>query len=620
MPNLYITKLYYNTGFDAENIPDSPDLLTHYESKTLDSVYLWQSRGLSVINVKASYDDVKNADYCQVGDAYYTVEGITMLNDITASIALARDAITTAGGISKLGIIYGNCRRSHVASDTPFGNTLPEPFTPSNPLVTRHDATVHQPESGYKQIAISTVNLEQTSSLTAWVAKAYEEDAEAGSVVWPKMPSMGYTQGTTLRFPSDPGEAYDYKYLMPGMYAWDLDAETVRTGIEDVRSIGIDSAIVNMYVIPEEDLTVITSGGSEHPNYLPSLTGTQTTIQLTMPYAYAAVANRKAVDLYNTYLIMSTASGNSLEFSAEDLYDGASSSPTLQTKSDPSPAGTVYCQPSSYRGKPTLKLQQAVPSSPWYNASYVYGAPSGSLIAKGQATLARNDLKYESISQTEAARLNYEYNRHQGLVNAIGSAFNATVSASGGLPTLNVAGVNDITDRKGNYKGTTIDMSALSSAASSPMQGYLQGKLRDLAQSVASRNYNRRDSDIVMDAALDVGLQAPTYAFPVSVGNANYFGHSFLVIHTTLSDGDLQRFDRYLTAYGYAQDKPLVASDLDNRVGFNYVQATGCQITVHGAPMELISDIIAQFAAGVRIWHVPVSPTYYTSNPIKEVT
>ena len=62
----YNCLLWSNSGFNSINIPDSPTLLMGMTHATLPVLDLNQERFLSSVRVRASWDTVKNADYCKV--------------------------------------------------------------------------------------------------------------------------------------------------------------------------------------------------------------------------------------------------------------------------------------------------------------------------------------------------------------------------------------------------------------------------------------------------------------------------------------------------------------------------------------------------------------------------
>ena len=116
----YNCTLYLNTGFNTINIPDSPALVNGMSSISVPALDINQERFLPSVRVRATWVQVKDADYCKVGDFYYTIQSITMTSQDVAEISLIPDYITSAGGPAALEILDGLTSRVHVSDDS-FG-------------------------------------------------------------------------------------------------------------------------------------------------------------------------------------------------------------------------------------------------------------------------------------------------------------------------------------------------------------------------------------------------------------------------------------------------------------------------------------------------------------------
>ena len=586
MPTIYNIRLFYNTGFDTGNIPDSPALLDTCEHKDFDAVLMRQSRGLATVKLRSDYKSVRDADYCRMTSnddtAYYVITDIVMLTDNTAELSMTLDPLTTAGGIKNITIIGGQAKRAHVSDDTIFGNILPEPWAPSNRLMIRHKKTIHGVEenAGKVNIAIATCNLNKTDEYEAIVAEAIE-----ARVAFPKLPSMGLRQGTVMYYPPDDPELKGFAYQLPGMYAFNMTSSDIKDGSDAARSMGVETAIMNMYTIPSLDIKTATlEGGDVAPDHYTEIVGNKIVYPSGMPYKYHTVKNNKSVALYNNFLVSSISSGNSMSYAAHDLYAGGDA-PDFATKADPAPNGTVYCQPTWYEGQPTLKQEQAVAGSPWYNAGYVYQGSSGGGMAMMNAKRANIQLEIER-----------DYNQ----------------AAYGDQQAKQVIGaISDIASV--DFDNITNPVGIVANAANSAI---------DIMATERARKYDygnktRQMGDNLFDASAKANLAAPEVAFPISVTAASYFGQAFQICQITLTDEDLERFDNFLSAYGYAVDKRFEASDLSNRTKHNYVLVSDCQIKSSNASRSVCQQISDMFGAGVRVWHVlPDSAAIY-DNPIK---
>ena len=59
----YNVRCYYNTGFNAVNIPSSPDVLKQFTPHTFPALEVLQDLGLSEIKIKATWGQAREIDY-----------------------------------------------------------------------------------------------------------------------------------------------------------------------------------------------------------------------------------------------------------------------------------------------------------------------------------------------------------------------------------------------------------------------------------------------------------------------------------------------------------------------------------------------------------------------------
>ena len=85
--SLYTCRVYKNTGFNSVNIPDSPALLDsfaidgitpNFQYQDLPVLDLNQERFLPYVKVRCSWSDIKDADFCRIGDFFYAIDGMFM--------------------------------------------------------------------------------------------------------------------------------------------------------------------------------------------------------------------------------------------------------------------------------------------------------------------------------------------------------------------------------------------------------------------------------------------------------------------------------------------------------------------------------------------------------------
>ena len=142
---MFNVELFYNTGFNSVNIPDSPDLLYSYKVKRSGTHFpaldIFQIDFLTSIKIKVrNEDDVIGADYLCLSEdipdttvdgvtvaahtkrAFYSIVGYQMSSIDVAELLISEDAFTTLGGVNALTVVEGMTVRHHVADeDDKFG-------------------------------------------------------------------------------------------------------------------------------------------------------------------------------------------------------------------------------------------------------------------------------------------------------------------------------------------------------------------------------------------------------------------------------------------------------------------------------------------------------------------
>ena len=90
--------LYYDTGLGPGNsMDDISKLDSLFTSRTFSDVAVKQNIMLESARIAATFDDVKGADYCKIGDMAYYITSLRMLNDNVAQLLLQPDFVTTVG-------------------------------------------------------------------------------------------------------------------------------------------------------------------------------------------------------------------------------------------------------------------------------------------------------------------------------------------------------------------------------------------------------------------------------------------------------------------------------------------------------------------------------------------
>lgn len=544
--------LFSNTGFNAVNIPDSPGLLAVVGNPTtVPALEIVQNRFLSSVRVHATWSAVKDVDYCMVGDFYYMVEDVRMLNGDTAELSLLPDFITSAGGPGALTFIDGLTERVHVSDDA-YGkyNEYDELMAPAEPLQLRHFSVV--PSAAFNDLIESTVELVVNG--TAQEALTYTDSVSGETVTVPQNPPLTAATDFTVGGSTVVG----FTGFFDGTNA------TVKEGVQRARSLGAESAIISHYKLPSAYGTPTGSLG-----WYGQIDGVDRDQAITLPFRYGSYTPSNLKVLYSdfTKFGLLSVSGNKVEFDPADIYDGGSS-PTLRIVTDPRPDGKPYFRYKSYLGDTSLDMffTNSVAGAQWEQVPLIYTQKSGGAIDR---------LEFEA-SQAVDLKQTYE--------NATSAIFSGTGE-----------GISS-----GMHGGP---LGAIAGGISGTITGGLQ------AIQIA-RTYQDRAKMETMKYAMNSLIVKPDLKFPYNADTLrDSLGNGVVCYRYQYSENDLRRIDKILNMYGYKHSKALTASDFTGRTGFNYVKAYGVEVT--GLPKWWAEGISVQLEAGTRVWHTAPSPSYY---------
>ena len=192
----------------------------------------------------------------------------------------------------------------------------------------------------------------------------------------------------------------------------------------------------------------------------------------------------------------------------------------------------------------------------------------------------------------------------------------STVSgtASGGLSAYNASKAASAAAGSGAAAGAA----GAAGAALIVAQGIMSGVGIGLDYSQATKNLKNQYQLAALSEEQQYmvakNIKAPEISYPATETLRDYIGNGCLLYRYTLSGFDRMRIDQLLTMYGYRVTAPITNIMLSSRNKFNYVKASG--VTVIGDHPQWLRNLLsAQFAAGVRIWHVkPDDNIYYSGD------
>lgn len=620
----YSTRLYLDTGFSYENIPDSASLLNNPNVKFIDvdAVWLYQNQEQGVIRVKSTFDNIYPVDYCRIGSSsYYFVTNVTMINPNTAELSLVIDAITTIGLNNITDNLAGGwCTRRCVTDDTLFNNCIDEDFVPTQPL--ENDTQDIKISNNGILAIVSSIDLSKVGEL---LSQGYKNSIESTSVdvSVPTVPAINFKytkitidyQGLKLT-----RELVGKRMYLVGITDGDAQDNMLIDALTTVWSLGLFDAIAGIYYLPIGEKGTgsnftydATLNIGDDLFWISELTVHGGFFKLDrIPFKWNTpnVKNNKVfATKYNTYRLISMVSGNEANYYAGDIYDNLNNpdAPNIAINIDGSDNGTSYAKPEYIRG---VDLSQ---------------------------TSKKFEIMRDAVTGGDWVSLNYNQARPKGIIKTLNSLYLSRANTvlnipSKILPNLSLPNLS----KNGNiYESMTMPYSPSSSLVS---QQQIAGGAIDQVSPITGYNYfgNPRIGDFgnilgAISGLKDSGagllansqeianavIQSPETWFPIDNTLSLFYGNSYYIIRERLSDEDTLKFDKYLTMYGYKVNEPLTKECFYGRQYFNYIKAEGINIkTINRVPLRLKQIAIEQLQGGIRIWHTLVNSNAYNNNPI----
>ena len=568
--------VYYETGLTPSNCLDSASKLANYKSASFNGLFVKQDRSLLEVKIEATWNNIKDADYAKINNDCYYITGMSMINDNVCGLQLLQDYVTTIG-ISNVTIISGQCKRRCVTDDTLFKNTIPESFTPQNETSIDFGNIIKPGSSttSFKNIVLSTVDLEDVTK------NAVKYLAEGANEEFVLVPSLPPATDNTIYYMVIDGSTKPAK--IPSTTAYNRDNKTVSMNISRIRSLGVESAIVASYSVPTDYI----GGANEPSGRILSISGIEKNITSSFSGKWGTYKNNKVyTGQFTKYILGSLVTGETQEFKPEEIMD-SDGALTWQLNSDPMYNGYPTCKPSKYHNNSSFWLG-VVKGAQWLNSPIAYNTQSGDVLS--------------GLTQAYGALANVPT---KALLNVPGSGAsmlpNIDLNTIASRNPLNLQGLNRVYNLGMGLIGTVGNFDI-----TKPLSSIMGG-----VDSVKS---------FVENHATDLAshFTPPDIKFSVIPNLQSYVGNYFYEYRTRLSVNDMERFDNYLTQFGYAVDEPLTKACFTGRKHFNYVQATDVNINAN-CSLIMRQGFLAQLASGIRVWHTLPTASAMTDNPITEV-
>lgn len=609
---MYTVRLYYNTGFNAVNVPDSPTLLQKFPFKDFPALDILQGRVLSSIRVKAKYEDVENADYlCLTGPSditYYSInDAPIMLAGDVAQLSITLDAFLTIGGISGISaFLDGITVRHHVAKDTDtFGRyTEDDPLIyPSRPLRLISEGSHFNYTAGASDSEDGVVIVESTIDLIKLAddniyADIYNPESKStvgDPVSVPHMPELldrtqisaiNPADSTKVVYTRTPSTAY-YKVTEPSPDGTIITFTDVGLGMQRARALGVESSLVSQYVLPT-GYGKITSESPKH--LIQTLSGLYALDDVTDLNPYRNIHNERV--LYgecNTFTCISVASGDSATFRPEDITDSEHKI-RIKMVTDPRAHGYPSFRFEYYKGDASNFYLNSIKGLQWKEVPLVFTDKSGSAI---------DTVKFNTEQNIKRQDMNWSLGKQiiQGVETGASQAVNRLAIGEKKVDTLGQA------IRAGVIGGPFGALGAIGEAALNTA----------ISSADTIRQYQNQKVLDTLNFDISQNIIAPSVIFPRSESVRDFAGNGCYVYRYAYTQEDAEKADKILTAYGYKDTRVMDTSFMTNRKDFNYVEAKGISLqTVNNEPKWLKDLASMQFANGIRIWHKKPDAANYT--------
>lgn len=664
----YSVDLYENTGFNQNNIPDSPVRLGQpFMTKTAIDVI--QNRVISSINIKVNnFDEIKNVDYCKLGDFYYIVGSVNMKSHDVATLSLIPDFISSAGGVDNIEFIDGITTRHHVSDDS-FGKYIEEDplLICQRPLKVEYGEKMFNEGSAATSttIVLSTSNLAEMGKNDEPPAISFKDDF-GNEVTVPHL--IPVSEPTTFRIgkPVSVGEQIhdtSLTFKINGQQAFILKSKEnyepaeVAKGIQFCRDISAESSIIAQYVVPEPfinfktlyDLYISLPAGDPVKEILSNFPEEQLKANIaeirgavlnrptsTLPFVFNEDVKNKRVlygDLCRYGMI--TSNGNKTEFNPERLLLNQESLDLgiyVAMVSDPRQDGKPYFRFQVIDGSTGVTLYGdgvtegsyqvndeywigAIPGENWYQLPLVFTSAAGTEISQKyyNQKYSLDKFTQDKTEAIDAANLltSQISNMGQFISGAFGDVNITKPKVSPHTPVSNFL-FGEYTYNEGmNFnQGYNIAAAGINTMVNPMIYG--------AQKNISDETYKWNVGKNLYELGLSQSVVVPAVTTPISKGTIrDFYGNGVLLYRYRPEDTDLAIQDKLLTMYGYKVTEPLKKEFFNNREYFNYIQLNSASIG-GDLPQWFKGGILQQLGNGVRIWHTKPNESYYNNNPIKE--
>lgn len=583
------------TNFDYTNLPESTSLL--YTNSTYteisDFVVLNNQNDLRpTVKLKINSTTAAKTRFVGLWGNIYDVISYEMLNPEVAQLQLELNPFLSFGVFDPDNTDYSFDISGVSARLTPAKNDetnlLPEPWSPSH----RMETTLVSGASGFPSMSNG-----ETFHLIASSLSFKSVKNASGAVEQYTYDDQGKIIQTEQVFPDvhgAPSTLYHFQYgYLPSLFQSTFkysgigiyyiapdDAEGLTEGNItasdwlDIEArfvkLGVHDAIIANYMVPDTYV-----GINEQTGYQTSIDGLghsqEISLNDSMPSG-TTIHNPKTMYLYAGLKLASRTSGEAKIFKWTDINDPSSyTRAEIDLITDPTWNGRPYAYSRYYKGDNAggygVFPETVVRGSEWIKPTQAVSANQGIDITN-------------YLSSVEVLKANQETAK---------GAIGGLVKGAVGL----ITGDADMIGSAGTSIGT-----AVTSA--------------------------QRKTELRNKADLQASVYTPTTYQPVSLsGLSQIIKNNFLISIINLNGDDMTSLDRYLTQYGYSDNKTfnttaeLNTYNAEHGTFFCYIQMNNVELrwskkTLSTGEQTSIEDLISRrLKAGVRIWKSAPSSNIY---------
>ena len=285
--------LFFNTGFNSINFPADPQTLYLFDNKKYPAMDLVQENFLSSIKIKATEDEIIDADYLRIGNAYYAINSYVMTSTDVVAFSVTQNAILSVGGIDELEYITGEVSRSTAIDSLDITDMDFNDYTIRDEMLSFSE---RRPTRKYrvfsKEDNVTTgVQYEKPwyGSSDKWYeakgseyilpifSSAYDDTVpeepdpseqellydKAGAAIWATLQTAWVKKhqfNTEIEMSGhDIAHSIDLRYKLPGVGLY-TGTDIVNAALV-MNGFGIDNVIVDSYAIPKDFVDYDANGG-----------------------------------------------------------------------------------------------------------------------------------------------------------------------------------------------------------------------------------------------------------------------------------------------------------------------------------------------------------------------